>query len=219
MPKPIDISAKKFFRLTAIELVEGTKHYEYKWLFRCDCGNQKIISKSAVKAGRIVSCGCYQKEMILKSKGAKKHGRTGDKIYYTWAGLKERCTNPNTAMFKNYGGRGIKVCNRWLNSFENFLSDMGEPPSNKHSIDRIDNDGNYEPNNCRWATNKEQFRNKSTTKYVTYQDRTMALLDWCDELNLSYQLMRGRLLTGWTAERAFTTPKVPPSFTLRKKLN
>ena len=201
------ITQIKFNRLTAIMPVEGVRRYEYKWLFRCDCGREKIILKSSVLAGRIVSCGCYGKERRMASKGATKHNRTGDKVYYTWVGIKERCTNPNVEMFKNYGGRGIKVCDRWINSFENFLSDMGEPPSAKHSIERIDNNGNYEQSNCKWATNKEQSRNKSNTKYATYRGVTKALLDWCEELNLSYNLMRDRLLKGWTEERAFETSK------------
>jgi hypothetical protein len=205
-------SGQKFNRLTALKGVYSKKPNEYKWLFRCGCGNEKIIRKSYVIKGITKSCGCLTKERLKNNPPKRKHGQTGNKVYYTWQAMKDRCLKASNQMFPNYGGRGIKVCDKWLESFENFLEDMGEPPSPKHSIDRIDNNGNYEPSNCRWATDKEQSRNKTNTKFVDYKGQEKPLLDWCDELNLSYQLMRGRLLTGWTAERAFTTPKVLPSF-------
>lgn len=134
-----DIITMKFNKLTAIKPVEAVKRYEYKWLFKCDCGNEKIILKSSVLSNRVVSCGCYGRERRAATAKISRttHGKTGSKVYYTWVSMKERCLNPNQDMFPKYGGRGIKVCDRWLNSFENFLEDMGEPPTPKHSIERI----------------------------------------------------------------------------------
>lgn len=204
----IDITQQKFGRLTALESVAPVRKYEYKWLFRCECGKEKILPKTSVTKGYVKSCGCLLSETSSKHiiKVNKKHGMYLHPVYYIWSNMKMRCLNKNSFMYKNYGGRGIKVCDRWLNSFENFFEDMGDRPSPKHSIDRIDNNGNYEPNNCRWATNKEQSRNKSVTKYATYKGETKPVLYWCEELALSYNLIRERLLNGWTVERAFTTP-------------
>lgn len=204
--KEKDISGMRFDRLVAIRSDHAKKKGYYFWLFLCDCGKEKVISKASVIAKIVVSCGCYGKQKRLESKRSFKHGKTGSKVYYTWQSMKGRCFNPKQDMFPKYGGRGIKICDRWL-KFENFLEDMGEPPTQKHSIDRIDNNGNYEPTNCRWATNKEQSRNRSVTKFATYKGETKSVLDWCEELGLSYNLTRERLSNGWTAERAFQTPR------------
>lgn len=128
----------------------------------CDCGNKTIVSTGNLKNGTTKSCGCYQREYQAKRgrKNFYKHGLSNHPLYPTWSTMKSRCYNKNNISYKNYGARGIKVCDRWLNSFENFLKDMGEKPSDKHSLDRIDINGDYEPSNCRWATPEEQAINK-----------------------------------------------------------
>lgn len=124
--------------------------------------------------------------------------------YRIWHNIKQRCLNPNRAFFDKYGGRGITICERWM-SFENFVADMGPRPPGCN-IDRINNDGNYEPGNCRWATMKEQNRNKRTTRFITHRGKTLCLTDWERELGLSRGALRTRLLNGWDIERALTEP-------------
>ncbi len=125
-----------------------------------------------------------------------------------WHGMISRCTNPNAVKFKNYGGRGIRVCDRWVESFENFLADMGPrpEPSTDYSIDRIDVNGNYEPSNCRWLVKTEQARNQTKTVWITANGKTMLMADWAREMNISEAGIHSRMKRGWTPERAVTVP-------------
>lgn len=155
----------RFGRLIAIEKIKVK--YITKYKCTCDCGNEVIIDHGSLQSGRTKSCGCLNKEKA--SENAYKHGHSGyneSKEYRTWCNMKIRCYNKNHNRFEHYGGKGIKVCDRWLNSFENFLADMGNAPSSEYSIDRINNDGDYDPNNCRWATASEQINNSSNKNSV-----------------------------------------------------
>lgn len=156
-----DLSGLKFGKLLVIQFDSVNKHSQRSWLCLCECGNIKIISGTSLK--RVTkSCGCLAKELIKlrrTSHGNCKNNST-TKEYYTWIGMKNRCNNPKFIGFQNYGERGISVCDRWLNSFDNFLSDMGLAPTKKHSLDRINNNGNYCPENCKWSTAKEQNQNR-----------------------------------------------------------
>ena len=159
------ISGQKFNRLTIIEEVEPTFNYlgkmERRFNFKCECGNIKEIRLHDVKQGVTKSCGCLNME---NKKNKIKHSHTINKIatseYDAWSNMKQRCNNLNNCSFKYYGGRGIKVCDRWLRSFKNFIDDMGRKPGPEYSLDRINNDGNYEPINCKWSTLSEQNKNK-----------------------------------------------------------
>lgn len=127
-------------------------------LCRCDCGSKKVIDAHSVRYGHSRSCGCLRKEITAKRRTI--HGNTNTVEYTTWKSMRQRCNNPNDPNFMNYGGRGITICERWQESFKSFLMDMGHRPSNRHSLDRVDNDGQYSPDNCRWATRKQQRRNR-----------------------------------------------------------
>src|SRR5687767_5549656 len=129
--------------------------------------------------------------------------------YYSWSKLKSRCLNPKDKKYEYYGGKGVTVCDRWIDSFENFLEDMGERPSASHSIDRYPNkNGNYEPGNCRWATDKEQNRNRNYCRMITYNGMTKSMIEWSEFLGIEYRLIAARIITGrWSIERAFSTPK------------
>jgi len=154
-----DITGNKYNRLTALEFSHKGKKVNY-WKCMCDCGKTTTVHINALTSGGTKSCGCLKEQSVKEFiKRATKHGLYKIAEYKVWQGMKQRCNNTNHSSYKNYGGRGIKVCDRW-NSFVNFINDMGEKPAVDLSIDRIDNDGDYEPNNCRWADAITQNNNQ-----------------------------------------------------------
>ena len=156
MSKPIDLIGKRFDRLLVVGLGSATKSGQKTWLCNCLCGKAKEIRHGDLINGKSSSCGCSHKEMLQNR--SKTHGMSRKPIYNTWVSMKARCLNPSSTDFESYGGRGIKICNEWLD-FENFYADMGDRPEGL-SLDRINNMGNYEPNNCRWADNITQANNR-----------------------------------------------------------
>ncbi len=207
MSKFIDLTGKRFGRLIVLRYVDKDKWRDSRWLCLCGCGNEKIILGNNLKRGAIKSCGCLSIEKLIKRSTKHGHSRRKQhsKTYTAWSHMISRCTNPNDINYHNYGGRGITVCKRWR-KFENFLEDMGEPPSAKHSIDRIDNNGNYCKSNCRWATDTEQQRNTRRNHSVTYNGKTQCIAAWAEEYGINDGTLRSRLRLGWSIEKALTTP-------------
>ena len=181
----------RFGRLLVIAVVDKEKR-EKTWLCKCDCGNTKIVQGNHLQSGATKSCGCLRKEVVSVNNTI--HGMSRTRIHNLWYSMIQRCTNPNTEQYKNYGGRGIKVCERWY-KFENFYKDMGDPPKN-YTLDRIDNNGNYEPNNCEWADSFTQANNRRNNKMITFNGRTQTLVQWTRELNLDYKKVSAQIING-----------------------
>lgn len=173
----------------------------------CDCGNEKVTHLHNVERGLTKSCGCLHKEIASQANTKHGHSKRGKWTpeYRAWSCMLTRCLNPNARMYPRYGGRGITVCNRWM-TYENFYQDMGARPTSSHSLDRIDNEGHYEPGNCRWATRKEQARNKSSNTWLEVNGRRMILVEACELYGISHSRVRGRIKAGWTVHDAVTIP-------------
>jgi len=210
MRKLKDLVGQRFGRLHPIKYLGtqsmwGGRHGV--WLCVCDCGGASKVASKQLKSGQTKSCGCLKRECgrANATHGESKKGRVSPE-YNVWALMRRRCSNPNVHDFKNYGGRGICVCSRWQDSFEAFLSDMGRRPSPGHSIDRIDNDGNYEPGNCRWATRVEQAANRGISRFIEYRGQKFIAAEWGRRVGIPGRVISLRLRLGWSIDRAMTQP-------------
>lgn len=194
----------KFNRLTVIGFAGRTtnKTIRYYWLCKCDCGNEKVILEYNITSGNIKSCGCLHKNPTH----CITHGKTKSPEYSVWKGIKRRCYDTKFKHYDSYGGRGISVCDRWLESFENFLEDMGERPSNQHSIERRNNDGNYCKENCYWATKKEQGNNRRSNRLIEYNNEKLTIIEFSEKYNISTWIILQRLNKGWNIEEILNTP-------------
>lgn len=193
--RPIDLTGKRFGRLIAISVAS---HAPIKWLLKCDCGNSTEQPPGDLKNGNVSSCGCLHLESITK------HGKTGMKEYRTWQAMIQRCTNPKHKGFNNYGGRGIKVCDKWMD-FTSFYNDMGDAPKG-FTIERKDNNLGYSPGNCIWADYFTQLANRRNTRFLTVDKETKPLSQWARESGLEYRTLLCRIQAGWPAKMAVSLP-------------
>lgn len=206
--KTMNITGLRFNNLTAVrfdhrdERVKGGAHY---WLFRCDCGNEVVLRKNSVTSNNTTCCAdCSRKRKALVN---TKHGGIGTRLYREWAGIIQRCTNPNDTSWERYGAKGITVCEDWKH-FELFKEwALSHGYADNLTIDRIDSSKGYHPDNCRWASVREQANNKQRTIWIEYEGERMQLSYWADRLGFPYHTLYDRLYRyGWTVERAFTEP-------------
>ncbi len=202
-----DLAGKKFGRLTVLRETDRAACGRIRWLCLCECGKESEVFAESLTSGNTRSCGCLVKEIARqRCKARTVHGKKATPEHGVWATMKARCSNPKVSGYQNYGGRGIKVCERWAGSFLAFLEDMGTRPSPKHSIDRIDKDGNYEPKNCRWATRHEQARNRSDNLVIEHGGERLTLAEWSERTGLKGMTIKNRLHRGWTVEQTLTLP-------------
>ena len=196
-PRPYrikDLQGQRFGRLVVKRFLYTRGHEATYWLCVCDCGTEKAVRAGNLRSGNTKSCGCRQ--------GTYRHDKYRSKVYLAWGGMLQRCENPKDPSYRNYGGRGITVCEQW-HDFVVFYADMGDPPTGL-SLDRIDNDGNYEPENCRWASLSEQQRNCRHNHLVTFQGKTQCLAAWAQEVSINQSTIQRRLHRGWSVRRALT---------------
>lgn len=202
MPKRlIDLTGERFGMLTVIKRVDNDKNGQARWLCKCDCGNEKVIlGGSLTRKNRATThCGCIPKNY--------KHGMRNTRLYRIFSGMKSRCYNINEPHYDDYGGRGIKVCDEWLDDFMNFYNwAMDHGYSDDLTIDRIDVNGNYEPSNCRWVTMREQQSNKRNIHLISYNCEEHTLIEWCQILNLPFSTINKRIKANWNIKEAFETP-------------
>lgn len=194
---------QKFGRLIITKQSGKDKNNHILWLCQCDCGKEKIISSTHLITGHTQSCGCLKNEGNNTKHNHAQNGKLST-IYKAWANMIQRCTNPHTKNYHNYGGRGITICKRWM-KFENFLTDMGDT-SKGYQIDRIDNNGHYHKSNCRWVTPKQNSRNRRNNRSVTHNRKTQCITAWAEEVGISEYVIYRRLNRGWSIKKALTTP-------------
>ncbi len=202
MSKSLNLYYKRFHRLIVIKRVVNSRCGHSRWLCKCDCGKIVIVIGKHLVSSHTRSCGCLQKEKVTR------HGHTifrKSPTYLSWDHMIQRCVNSRLRQYGDYGGRGIKVCERWM-KFENFLEDMGESPGHGYSIDRTDNDKGYYKSNCKWSTRKEQARNRRNNRMITFNDKTKCISEWSEETGINANTIRSRLKAGWSIEKTLTTP-------------
>lgn len=202
MKRRENLIGMRYGRLTVTSLVGARR-----CICRCDCGTEKSVDRGNLKSGCSQSCGCLRKEVARKEKTKHGHtvGRLMTKEYRAWKDMKNRCINPRVDSYKHYGARGITVCERWLNSFENFIADMGKAPQG-HVLDRKDNNHGYSPENCRWVTPVKSSQNRRCCVPVEFNGKKMPLSQFCREMGLPYGVISLRIRRGWTVDSALSTP-------------
>lgn len=205
MTRIIDLTGKRFGRLTVLGIDEKNEKKWIQWLCKCDCGNIKSIHGQSLRRGLTKSCGCYNLEALSKNKS--KHKMTNSRLYKIWIDVHTRVFNTKHRSYKWYGAKGVTIYDEWKNSFESFYEwSMNNGYEEHLTLDRIDSNGNYEPSNCRWVTMKKQQNNRSSNRLITYQGETHTSAEWADILGMNYHTLQTRLTRGWSEEKALSTP-------------
>lgn len=196
----IDIKGETFGKLTVVRRVEN-RFGKAHWMCKCECGKPSIVQGSHLRSGHTTSCGCA-------SPFKRTHGGTYERLYSVWCAMKRRCYGIRTINYPNYGGRGIRVCDEWRNDYAAFRKWALKNGYEKGlELDRIDVDGNYEPDNCRWVTRQKQSYNKRSNRVIEYKGKSKTMAEWAEEIGISIQTLSSRLnKLGWSVERALTTP-------------
>lgn len=204
----LNLSGQIFGKLTVLKESGRTKDQQVLWSCKCQCGKIATVRASSLKSGITASCGCLRKDWSIKHKTKHGHARIGKRTseYGIWQDMRKRCYKTYSSVYRYYGGRGVRVCDRWFNSFENFFADMGVRPTSKHSIDRINNNGNYEPSNCRWATQSEQVNNSSRTIKIIIYGITYSIKQASELFEIKHRILYDRLRRGWEPHEAIFTP-------------
>lgn len=201
----IDLTGKKFGKLTVLKRVGTDGHRNPTWLCECECGNKKVIRGNSLKSGNTTSCGCVAKERIRNLNLIT--GQYKSRLHRIWSSMKTRCYNIHHNSFNLYGGRGITVCDEWKNDFKEFYNwAMSNGYQENLTIDRINNDGNYEPSNCRWVDVKTQSNNRRTNVNITFEGKTQNITRWAIEKNIPQKTLISRLWRGMSIEKALTKP-------------
>lgn len=199
----VDMAGMRIGRLTVVSRAENTNQNKAQWLCKCDCGKEVVVSRRHLKDFSTLSCGCYAKEKARERHTT--HGMKRTRLYRIWAGMKDRCCNPKSKYWDRYGERGISVCDEWRNSFESFQSwAMSNGYKENLTIDRIDNSKGYSPDNCRWATYKEQENNRSNNRLLEHSGEVHTISEWGEITGIGQRLISQRLYHGWNIERALT---------------
>ena len=200
-----DLTSQRFGRLTVIEFVPIPKSSNSYWKCKCDCGNFSIVMGKSLLNGDTSSCGCFHKERTASGKYNLKHGMSNSRIYRIWKKMKERCTNTNSNNYAHYGGKGIKICDEWLNDFTEFYNwSMANGYTDELTIDRIDVSGNYCPENCRWVDMKTQQRNRTNNIQIEYQGKKMCLSEVAEKLGVNQKMIQNRYRRGYSEREMLT---------------
>ncbi len=204
MTAEINLTGQKFGTLSVLGRVDESPEYhgQVAWACQCECGNVCVVVGRDLRVGHTKSCGCKKAEMIRAANTTHGGSRGRHPEYRIWGEMLQRCENPNSNRYYTHGARGIKVCERWRHSYTAFIEDMGRRPAKELTLERRDNDGNYEPGNCYWATRVEQARNRRNSLSITIGGQTKPLLVWAEETGIKYATIYYRLKAGWTPEEA-----------------
>ena len=199
----VDLTGKRYGRLTVVKRVENSKNRSSRWLCKCDCGEDRIHSAGTLNYGTVKSCGCFGKEVSRELNTT--HNKSNTKLYRVWATMRGRCRSQSYSGFRHYGGRGISVCTEWEDNFQSFY-DWAISAGYREglSIDRIDTNGNYEPQNCRWVSKTTQANNKRTNVKIEYNGEVHTVAEWASIFGLNYITLWMRLKRGWDFEKAIS---------------